>query len=91
MTTVGGSTRLTRYSGYSIPCAAGDCRAQTGDQAPSRFVRTAELAVRTAKLLGWIHAQREPGTPHVWFCPLHQRYDEGSGSWVPTVPVRGRA
>lgn len=84
MTTLAAAAHFTPLRGFSITCHAPNCRQETAEQAPSRYVRTPELAVHTAQLLGWIHAQPHRDQPHAWFCPMHQAYDATGRRWIPT-------
>lgn len=76
-----------RLGGYGIICAVPDCRHNTADQAPSRYWRMRETAVEAARRLGWIHAALQPGEEHVWFCPMHQRFEATAYRWVPAIRV----
>lgn len=78
-------TTFSSLRGFGIGCVIPDCRSNTADQAPPRFRRTPEASVEAARHLGWIHAPLNPGEPHVWFCPLHQRYEPASRRWVPGI------
>lgn len=83
-------TRLTwsTLRGLGVQCVIPDCKADTAEQSPRRYRATPEAVLQNAKDLGWIAARLAPGEDAVWFCPLHQRYEESSRRWVPAYADR---